>query len=156
MAWDPDSRSNFFSEPAHQCAVTCLTEISLIVTLFSQKWTWTKNLHLLQMQKHVLVYRICWKCSKWRVCHLLVFKGNKFGEDVQIKKKNTSMTRLHWRRRRGWWRGDNFQKLGRGNKWVCAPPPPTFGQYNFAIRSQFVVRNAIFKQFSLRSPTFIY
>ena len=30
-----------------------------------------------------------------------------------------------------------FQKWGRGNKWVCAPPP-TFGQYicsNFAVCS---------------------
>ena len=34
MAWEPDRRSNFFfSPPAHQCAVTFMTEISLIVTL---------------------------------------------------------------------------------------------------------------------------
>ena len=34
MAWEPDRRSNvFFSPPAHLCAVTCMTEISLIVTL---------------------------------------------------------------------------------------------------------------------------
>ena len=31
MAWEPDRRSNFFfSPPAHLCAVTCITEISLI------------------------------------------------------------------------------------------------------------------------------
>ena len=34
MAWEPDCRSNFFfNPPAHLCAVTCMTEISLIVTL---------------------------------------------------------------------------------------------------------------------------
>ena len=33
MALDPDRRSNLFSEPAHQCAATCITEISLIETL---------------------------------------------------------------------------------------------------------------------------
>ena len=35
--WEPDCRSNFFfSPPAHLCAVTCMTEISLIVTLNNQ------------------------------------------------------------------------------------------------------------------------
>ena len=34
MAWEPDRRFNsFFSPPAHLCAVTYMTEISLIVTL---------------------------------------------------------------------------------------------------------------------------
>ena len=32
MAWEPDRRSNFYSRPAHLCAVTCITEISLNVT----------------------------------------------------------------------------------------------------------------------------
>ena len=37
MAWEPDRRSNFFfSPPAHLCAVTYVTEISLIVTLNNQ------------------------------------------------------------------------------------------------------------------------
>ena len=36
MAWDPERRSNFFSPPAHVCAVTCITEISSIVTLSNQ------------------------------------------------------------------------------------------------------------------------
>ena len=37
MAWEPDRRSNFFfSPPAHLCAVTYMTEISLIVTLNKQ------------------------------------------------------------------------------------------------------------------------
>ena len=37
MAWEPDRRSNFFfNPPAHLCAVTYMTEISLIVTLNSQ------------------------------------------------------------------------------------------------------------------------
>ena len=35
--WEPDRRSNFFfSPPAHLCAVTYMTEISLIVTLNKQ------------------------------------------------------------------------------------------------------------------------
>ena len=34
--WEPDRRSNFFSSPAHLCAVTYMTEISLIVTLNNQ------------------------------------------------------------------------------------------------------------------------
>ena len=29
-------RSNFFSQPANKCAVTCITEISLVVTLYKQ------------------------------------------------------------------------------------------------------------------------
>ena len=38
MAWEPDRRSNyfFFSPPAHLCAVTYMTEISLVVTLSNQ------------------------------------------------------------------------------------------------------------------------
>ena len=37
MAWEPDRRSNFFfSPPAHLCAVTYMTEISLIVSLNNQ------------------------------------------------------------------------------------------------------------------------
>ena len=37
MAWEPDHRSNFFfNPPAHLCAVTYMTEISLIVTLNNQ------------------------------------------------------------------------------------------------------------------------
>ena len=37
MVWEPDRRSNFFfSPPAHLCAVTYMTEISLIVTLNNQ------------------------------------------------------------------------------------------------------------------------
>ena len=34
--WEPDRRSNFFSLPAHLCAVTYMTEISLIVMLNNQ------------------------------------------------------------------------------------------------------------------------
>ena len=34
--WEPDRRSNFFSPPAHLCAVTYMTEISLIVTFNNQ------------------------------------------------------------------------------------------------------------------------
>ena len=40
MAWEPDRRSNsFFSPPAHLCAVTYMTEISLIVTLNNHSLT---------------------------------------------------------------------------------------------------------------------
>ena len=39
--WEPDRRSNFFfNPPAHLCAVTYMTEISLIVTL-SNQYTFT-------------------------------------------------------------------------------------------------------------------
>ena len=38
--WEPDRRSNFFfSPPAHLCAVTYMTEISLIVTLKTNSLT---------------------------------------------------------------------------------------------------------------------
>ena len=37
MAWEPGRRYNFFfSPPAHLCAATYMTEISLIVTLNNQ------------------------------------------------------------------------------------------------------------------------
>ena len=130
MAWDPDSRSNFFSEPAHQCAVTCLTEY---------RWLWrysAKNepepkIYISCKCKNMYLYiEFGWKCSKWRVCHLLVFKGNKFGEDVQIKKKNTSMTRLHWRRRRGGGGGTTF-KSWEGGTSGFVPPPPHFWTVQF-------------------------
>ena len=40
MAWEPDRMSNsFFSPPAHLCAVTYMTEISLIVTLNNHSLT---------------------------------------------------------------------------------------------------------------------
>ena len=34
--WEPDRRFNFFNPPAHLCAVTYMTEISLNVTLNNQ------------------------------------------------------------------------------------------------------------------------
>ena len=83
MALDPDRRSNLFSEPAHQCAATCISEISLIVTLFSQKWTWTQNWHL--WQKLDLKY-IEFVENAQNEESAIYFKGNKFGEDVPIKK----------------------------------------------------------------------
>ena len=44
--WEPDRRSNFFfSPPAHLCAVTYMTEISLIVTLNNQFNNNNNNLH---------------------------------------------------------------------------------------------------------------
>ena len=46
--WEPDRRSNFFfNPPAHLCAVTYMTEISLIVTLNNQfNSTQLKKLYL--------------------------------------------------------------------------------------------------------------
>ena len=41
MAWNPDRRSNFFSSPAHLCAVIYITEISLNVML-SKQYTHTQ------------------------------------------------------------------------------------------------------------------
>ena len=50
MAWEPDRRSNFFfSPPAHLCAVTYMTEITLIVTLNNQfTFTLSQKVHELQ------------------------------------------------------------------------------------------------------------
>ena len=55
MAWEPDRRSNFFSPPAHLCAVTYMTEISLIVTLSNQFTLpyiilWNKDMMYLKTQ----------------------------------------------------------------------------------------------------------
>ena len=50
MAWEPDRRSNFSSPPAQLCAVTYMTEISLIVTLNNQfNSTQLKILHALKV-----------------------------------------------------------------------------------------------------------
>ena len=97
----------------------------------------------------------------------IYFRGNKFGEDVPIKK--TNKYDKYCTGVEGVVTGGGgprvppppFKSGEGGNKWVCAPPPPTFGQYicsYFAICSQFVVRNAILKNFLglLRSPNFIY
>ena len=97
----------------------------------------------------------------------IYFKGNKFGEEVPIKKTN-KYDKYCTGVEEGVVTGGGahvcphppFKNGERGNKWDCAPPP-TFGQYicsNFAVCSQFVVRNAFFKNFlgSLRSPNFIY
>ena len=84
MALDPDRRSNLFSEPAHKCAAICISAISLIETLFSQKWTWTQNWHL--WQKLDLKY-IEFVENAQNEESAIYFNGNKFGEDVPIKKK---------------------------------------------------------------------
>ena len=44
MAWEPERSSNFFSPPAHICAVTYIIEISLIVTLSNERIL-THSLH---------------------------------------------------------------------------------------------------------------
>ena len=49
--------------------------------------------------------------------------------------------------RRRWGARASPLSKGGGHKWVCAPPPPTFGQSkcsNFTICSYFVVKNTIF------------
>ena len=48
-------------------------------------------------------------------------------------------------------RASQLSKLGGVHKWVCAPPPNTFGQSkcsNFTICSDFVVKNTFFSKFS--------
>ena len=71
MAWEPDRRYNFFfSPPAHLCAVTYMTEISLIVTLNNQFTGITIDLfvvHYVTVLPRDLVFvhwfhRSCW-CS---------------------------------------------------------------------------------------------
>ena len=52
MAWEPDRRLNFFfNPPAHLCAVTYMTEISLNVTLnnhiHSLIWSFTAKVKIL-------------------------------------------------------------------------------------------------------------
>ena len=55
MAWEPDRRSNsFFSPPAHLCAVTYMTEISLIVTL-NNRFT-HYSCHLKEMNLVITTY----------------------------------------------------------------------------------------------------
>ena len=51
---EPNRRSNyfFFSPPAHLCAVTCMTEISLIVTLNNQ-FTFTRPCHPFLVVQHL-------------------------------------------------------------------------------------------------------
>ena len=52
MAWEPDRRYNFFfSPPAHLCAVTYMTEISLIVTLNNQ---FTHSLTLSKVGEYII------------------------------------------------------------------------------------------------------
>ena len=53
MAWEPDRRYNnfFFSPPAHLCAVTYMTEISLIVTLNNQSNS--NSIHLFKRESHL-------------------------------------------------------------------------------------------------------
>ena len=56
--WEPDRRSNFFfNPPAHLCAVTYMTEISLVVTLNNQFTAPQTNL---QYSKHIYLYNIVW------------------------------------------------------------------------------------------------
>ena len=83
MALDPNRRSNLFSEPAHQCAATCITEISLIETL-SAKNEPEPNWHLWQKLD---LNNIEFVENAQNEESAIFFKGNKFGEDVPIKKK---------------------------------------------------------------------
>ena len=84
MALDPDRRSNLFSEPAHQCAATCLTEISLIETL-SAKTEPEPKIDI--SGKKLDLNNIEFVENAQNEESAIYFKGNKFGEDVPIKKK---------------------------------------------------------------------
>ena len=111
--------------------------------VISKKWTWTQNWHLLQKLD---LNNIEFVENAQNEESAIYFKGNKFGEDVPIKKKQA------WQVCTGVEEGGSgrggghvrpLQKWVRGHKWVCAPPSP-FGQNicsNFAVCSQFVFRN---------------
>ena len=75
----------------------------------------------------------------------IYFKGNKFGEDVPIKKTN-KYDKYCTGVEEGVVTGGGgprvppppFQKWGRGNKWVCAaPPPPPLLDSTFVLISLF-------------------
>ena len=78
MAWEPDRRSNCFSLPAHLCAVTCITEIPVIVMLSNQYslsfWQTLKSLRALSFLAH-LSRRLEWvfvkACCRSGVWHKL-------------------------------------------------------------------------------------
>ena len=57
--WEPDRRSNvFFSPPAHLCAVTYMTEISLIVTLNNQ-FTSPHYYHIRLLELFLFICVVC-------------------------------------------------------------------------------------------------
>ena len=57
MAWEPDHRSNFFfSTPAHLCAVACITEIILNMTL-SKEYIHL-SIYVLYMHNIYITYNI--------------------------------------------------------------------------------------------------
>ena len=83
--WEPDRRSNyfFFSPPAHLFAVTCMTEISLIVTLnnqFTSPQTITDSLQVLS-QIHFRIL-LDYKCSTWYL--------------TSVAERYTALTFLAW------------------------------------------------------------
>ena len=79
MAQEPGRRPSFFSEP-----VTRITEISLIVTLFSQKMNLSPKLTSLAKIGFKYIEFVENAQSEESAIY---FKENKFGEDVPIKKK---------------------------------------------------------------------
>ena len=71
-AWEPDRRSNFFfSPPAHLCAITYMTEISLIVTL----------------NNHFTLPYLTRKSTRCSYCHRYRYKFRRYGSYNQFKEK---------------------------------------------------------------------
>ena len=70
MAWEPDRRFNFFNRPAHLCAVTYVTEISLNVTLNNHIHSFTQAII-----KDIQTYQKCPPFLDIAVCLLHVFRA---------------------------------------------------------------------------------
>ena len=97
MAWEPDRRSNFFSPPPHLCAVTYMTEISLIVTLNNQftlpyqawfRWQWHYVVQTRKFQREAMSSPIL-RTSTWSRCAILV------EANTNLQKSSATSVRPH-------------------------------------------------------------
>ena len=81
--WEPDRRSNFFIPPAHLCAVTYITEISLHVTLRNKSNSNSKSYDVLYIYSRSIALKTLWlflytyifteECEKSRaICNMRV------------------------------------------------------------------------------------
>ena len=91
MAWEPDRRSNsFFSPPAHLCAVTYMTEISLIVTLNNQ-FTHTHSHKLKSRLTSIIRNSFIFKNSNCRYKYLVLgHEEEYFAKEHSDSKNNYS------------------------------------------------------------------
>ena len=120
--------------------------------VISKKWTWTQNWHLWQKLD---LNNIEFVENAQNEESAIYFKGNKFWEDVPIKKKQAWQVCTgveeggSGRGRGGGGARTPPSEVGKGTQVGVRPPPPSpFGKNicsNFAVCSQFVVRNDFFK-----------